>query len=532
MSEIPSTWEWSTIGNVTQYIQRGKSPKYAEQSALPVINQKCIRWNELQLQHLKYIHPDQFFAWDEPRYIKPGDILWNSTGTGTVGRAYLVKNGDTVLPKVVDSHVTIVRAATDLEPRYLFNWIKSPAVQNKIEEMCDGTTNQIELSRTAIAATAIPIAPRAEQTRIADQLDALLARVNACNGHLDAIPGILKRFRQAVLNVAAGEEFLEVAPEAPFRVVKLGTVLAEPLRNGKSVRDGIGLSVLRLTCLKPSGIDLKETKTGDWSGVPDASRFLIQNGDYLVSRGNGSKELVGRGGLVGGCKEDIAYPDTMIRIRLDNAKLLPDYLKYVWSSQLIRQQIERAAKTTAGIWKVSQPDLEGVCLPLPDVSDQLEIVGRVERLLKLADRVEARYTAMFTHAQRLASQVLAKAFRGELVQQDVSDEPANAMLARLAAMKQDVLAKGVKTRKPRQARAIGALKEGAAMTKSRLDEDVMGQPYLASHLRRLGALATAEALFRAAELPVTDFYKQLAWEVAQGHVKDNQTSLEPGHAAG
>jgi Type I restriction modification DNA specificity domain len=209
MSEIPATWEWSTIGNVTQYIQRGKSPKYAEQSVLPVINQKCIRWNELQLQHLKYIHPDQIDAWDEPRYIKPGDILWNSTGTGTVGRAYLVKSADTVLPKVVDSHVTIVRVAIDLEPRYLFNWIKSPVVQNKIEEMCDGTTNQIELSKTAIAATEIPIAPRAEQTRIADQLDTLLARVNACNDHLDAIPGILKRFRLAVLGAACSGALTE-----------------------------------------------------------------------------------------------------------------------------------------------------------------------------------------------------------------------------------------------------------------------------------------------------------------------------------
>jgi type I restriction enzyme S subunit len=70
------------------------------------------------------------------------------------------------------------------------------------------------------------------------------------------------------------------------------------------------------------------------------------------------------------------------------------------------------------------------------------------------------------------------------------------------------------------------------MTKSRQDDDVMGQPYLAGHLRRIGAPANAEALFKVAELPVADFYKQLAWEVDQGYVKDNETALEPGHAAG
>ena len=68
------------------------------------------------------------------------------------------------------------------------------------------------------------------------------------------------------------------------------------------------------------------------------------------------------------------------------------------------------------------------------------------------------------------------------------------------------------------------------MTKSRQDADVMGQPYLAAHLRRLGGQAPAEALFKATELPVADFYKQLAWEVAKGHVRDGTTTLEAGDA--
>jgi hypothetical protein len=233
MSELPNNWAWSTVGALADYIQRGKSPKYAETSELPVINQKCIRWNELQLQHLKYVHPDQVSAWDESRYIRSGDILWNSTGTGTVGRAHLVKEADCVPAKVVDSHVTIVRATPGLEPRYLFNWIKSPAVQNKIEEMCDGTTNQIELSRTAIAATAIPVAPREEQTRIADQLDTLLARIKACNDHLDAIPGLLKRFRQAAVSAAmAGELTAEWSGSTPAQAWSIDELqaLCEPKR--------------------------------------------------------------------------------------------------------------------------------------------------------------------------------------------------------------------------------------------------------------------------------------------------------------
>ena len=69
------------------------------------------------------------------------------------------------------------------------------------------------------------------------------------------------------------------------------------------------------------------------------------------------------------------------------------------------------------------------------------------------------------------------------------------------------------------------------MTKSRQDDDVKGKPYLSEHLRRIGAPATAEALFKVAELPVADFYKQLTWEVDQGLVKDSQELLEPRDAA-
>ena len=64
------------------------------------------------------------------------------------------------------------------------------------------------------------------------------------------------------------------------------------------------------------------------------------------------------------------------------------------------------------------------------------------------------------------------------------------------------------------------------MTKSRLDQDVMHQPYLAKHLRDAGGSAKVEDLFRSADLPVTDFYKQLAWEVEAGHINDQGALLE------
>jgi len=419
-----------------------------------------------------------------------------------------------------------------VQPLFAKHYFSSPDFRQLLCSEVAGVGGSLTRAQPAkVAIYPVPIAPINEQARIASQLDTLLARIQACNDRLDAIPALLKRFRQAVLGATATSDLLAAPSAGAFPVVDLRSVLAEPLRNGKSVRDGDGLPVLRLTSLKTAMIDLTETKTGDWTQVADVKRFLVRDGDYLVSRGNGSKELVGRGGLVAACSEDIAFPDTMIRVRPNKSRLLPDYLKYAWSSQFVRTQIERAAKTTAGIWKVSQPDLEGIRLPLPLLEEQAEIIRRVEVLFKLADRIEARHTTAFAQAQRLTPLTLAKAFRGELVPQDPNDEPASSLLARIASRRATSAAKP-KAHQPRQATAPHARKETAAMTKSRQDDDVMDHPYLADHLRRLGTPATAEALFKMSELPVADFYKQLAWEVAQGHVNDNRITLEPGHAAG
>ena len=176
-------------------------------------------------------------------------------------------------------------------------------------------------------------------------------------------------------------------------------------------------------------------------------------------------------------------------------------------------------------------DLARMPVAVPSIEEQLLIVDRVERLLAIADQIERRYAGAKARVKRLAPQVLAKAFRGELVEQDPSDEPANALLTHPASQR-DISSAKKAPRKPRQPRTTRAPAEASSMTKSRQDEDVKGQPYLAGHLRRLGVPTTAQSLFKEAELPLADFYKQLAWEIAEGHVKDNQTTLEPGHATG
>jgi type I restriction enzyme S subunit len=110
-----------------------------------------------------------------------------------------------------------------------------------------------------------------------------------------------------------------------------------------------------------------------------------------------------------------------------------EYLYVFLRGDQLLKFIEAGSDRTAGQDGVRKELLTPYPIFLPSLSEQAEIVHRVEALFALADLIEARCTAARAQAQRLSPLVLAKAFRGELVPQDPNDEPASALLARIAS---------------------------------------------------------------------------------------------------
>jgi type I restriction enzyme S subunit len=96
-----------------------------------------------------------------------------------------------------------------------------------------------------------------------------------------------------------------------------------------------------------------------------------------------------------------------------------------------RSQLIAKASSSAGLNTLSISKISDVNLPLPSVTEQHEIVRRVDQLFALADQVEARYAKAKQHIDSLKQSILAKAFRGDLVPQDPNDEPASSLLQRI-----------------------------------------------------------------------------------------------------
>ena len=142
--KAPDEWENVTLEDITALVSRGITPKYADDTDQIVINQKCIRNHTIDLS-LARTHTPKII---NEKWLRFGDLLINSTGDGTLGRAAQVW----FQPKnlTVDSHVTIARPAKENLIFYIGLW--GILHEKEIESLHTGSTGQTELPRDRVKA--------------------------------------------------------------------------------------------------------------------------------------------------------------------------------------------------------------------------------------------------------------------------------------------------------------------------------------------------------------------------------------------
>ncbi|WP_455426742.1 restriction endonuclease subunit S [Dryocola sp. LX212] len=419
MSEgkLPEGWCYACVGDYL-YLKNGfafKSTSYvnASEHTYPVIRISDL--NGAQTSDRNAVH---VLAGESGFEINSGDLLIAMSGatTGKIG----VYSGRT--PAYQNQRVGNIILHSTKYGNAKYRDLLISSLSDTILEIAYGGA-QPNISGKGIEQITILLPPLTEQKIIADKLDTLLAQADSAKARLEQIPQILKRFRQAVLAAAVSGKLISTNSEVN-KLTRLGKI-AKDIRYGTSKKcseDKGNVAVLRIPNIGMGYIINHNLKYADFDSKELLS-LSLEKGDLLLIRSNGSVDLVGKVAVIS--ENDIKYlfAGYLIRIRLDQEKAIPHYISFCLQSPQLRQVIENIARSTSGVNNINSKELASLELPLPLLSEQTEIVHRVEQLFAYADGIEKQVQNALERVNNLTQSILAKAFRGELTAQWRAENP-------------------------------------------------------------------------------------------------------------
>jgi type I restriction enzyme S subunit len=327
--------------------------------------------------------------------------------------------------------------------------------------------------------------PLAEQRRIVAKVEELLARVNAARERLAKVPGILKRFRQSILAAACSgqltaewriaEKTFESVDEmltrfgvvvspvrddlelseipAEWRWVSLRTVMDrnEAFCYGvvqPGADDPRGVFLVRAGDLEKGTVDLSQLRRVPRTVDESYPRSRLRGGELLVTvvgAGIGESAIAPDECAGFNCARAIAK----IPVRQNSATYILRWLQTRTARGWMENDAREVARPTLNL-----EQLQTLPIPLPSIIEQREIVRRVEALFALADKIEARVRTATARVEKITRAILAKAFRGELVETEAElarrenrpYEPASALLERIRADRQSAALHGAPKR--------------------------------------------------------------------------------------
>jgi type I restriction enzyme S subunit len=416
--------------------------------------------------------------------IPPGSVT--VTCIGNLGRAAITK-----VNSATNQQINTAIPYAEISSKYLYYYLLT--IKEWMEKESSATTVAI-INKSRFSAAPIKVAPKNEQTRIADKLDSMLAKVDAAQTRLDKIPNILKRFRQSVLAAATSGELTKewrlTNSQLAYDLELLRQNIydnwlearhAEFKRKGKTPKSTSWLKKFPgpnfIDSMIPTWISLSLENIAEVVDPNPSHRmpsYVVEGKAFISSENiiNINKLNFSKGKKV--TAEEVEKQKTRYEIvegtfaftrigTIGKSVLLPkphDYgishamavvnpYKSIMDSAflILTMNCETILKQAShGVQSVGVPDLgigkmKSFTVPLPPLMEQQEIVRRVESLFTMVDTVEKQYKDAKARTNRLTQSILAKAFRGELVPQDDNDEPASELLARIKAASDNLTSK-------------------------------------------------------------------------------------------
>ena len=403
----PVGWRTQRLKDVARYIDRGVAPEYADgDTGVFAFNQKCVRPDlSIALELGRPVTNGSVFP-NSPARLRAGDIVINSTGRGTLGRAGLVRN-DPVTSVVADGHVTIVRLRRgNVDPRFVSYVLATDAFYQQANLcLAVGATNQTELNRETLRRMTIDLPPFDEQRRIADYLDAETRRIDELIAEQEHLVALLLERREAELDgwiEHGGRQTALRKVSSPWvDAVPPGWELTPLKRCAQRVMVGIvinpsayyeaeGVPVLRGLNIRPGRVSSDDLVFMSHRSNELHRKSILQAGDIVVVRTGiaGSASQVPTW-AVGGNAVDLL-------IVRPGARLLPGFLEHVLNSRVAQRQVHYGS-VGALQSHFNTAALANVVVPLPPLGEQLRVLEHLRCSLGRYDALIAEVRMQIHH---------------------------------------------------------------------------------------------------------------------------------------
>ena len=464
--ELPEGWAYTTVQESIEIIDyRGRTPPFSE-DGIPHLRSSNIKDGKVVWEGLKYVSEETYQTFMTRGLPQNGDVLF--TTEAPLGEAALAPEQKFSLAQ----RMMLLRPNKNLlESKFLLYQIKNEEFQRKLKITGTGSTVTGVSSRN-FQPLEIVIAPLNEQKRIVAKIEELNDRHQRAKQALEAIPELCDRFRQSVLAAAFRgdltadwrEENPDVEPASVLLERIENDLLASKVSNKKfndasletqyfqnlpeswklvQIRDICknsfygprfgkneyvtdGIPTIRTTDMTESGeIVLKDPPRVQVT-QDRLNDFKLVKDDLLITR-------TGSIGIMAIFREDyIAIPSAyLIRFRFSQLTLI-DYIFYYLKSP-VGQNLLGLNSTAVTQPNINAEVIKSLPFPLASLAEQKEIVQRIKTLFKAITQVKQQYQCSEEQLDRLNQSILAKAFRGELVEQDPDDEPASVLLDQIRA---------------------------------------------------------------------------------------------------
>ncbi|MCH4304267.1 restriction endonuclease subunit S [Enterobacter asburiae] len=440
--KLPEGWVKSELDNILLTIIGGGTPS----KAIPEYYQGDIPWMSVK-------DMNKHTLTDTIDHITNDAVENSSTniipaGTPIIAtRMSLGKIVTASFDSAINQDLKALFLSSGVDRNFFIHWYRSQA--QLIESLGTGTTVK-GIRLEVLKALSINLPPFFEQKNIAEKLDTLLAQVESIKARLEQIPQILKRFRQAVL-IAAFTKKLTVSSE--FTEKKISDICS--FQNGFAFKSSWfsktgSYQVIKLANIRDGYLFLENAPAyvNEEQGV-EFSKFSPNIGDVLISMtGTRFKKDYGFGCIMTQ-KHKALINQRVGRLIPIKASILPEYLFLFVRSELFREQFFKGETGGVNQGNVGSQHIQSILINVPPLTEQHEIVRRVEQLFAYADTIEKQVNSALTRVNSLTQSILAKAFRGELTAQWRAENPdlisgENSAAALLEKIKAERAASGGK----------------------------------------------------------------------------------------